>query len=61
MSYSQGDEIEYGVVSDCCGAEVIYQDICSDCKEHCDPISDEEDDDELTPEQMNDELRSIGF
>jgi len=59
MSYSQGDEIEYGVVSDCCGAEVIYQDICSDCKEHCGVQ--EWDDDELTPEQMNDELRSIGF
>jgi hypothetical protein len=22
-------------VSDCCGAEIIYQDICNDCKEHC--------------------------
>lgn len=42
MSYSQGDDIEYGVVSDCCGAEVIYQDLCSDCKEHCDPITEEE-------------------
>lgn len=22
-------------VSDCCGAEIIYTDICSECKEHC--------------------------
>lgn len=24
--------------SDCCGAEVRFQDICSRCGEHCDPI-----------------------
>ena len=23
-------------VSDCCGAEIIHTDICSECKEHCD-------------------------
>lgn len=30
-----------GVVSNCCGATVIESDICSDCKEHCEPISTE--------------------
>jgi len=23
-------------ISECCGAEIIYSDICSECKEHCD-------------------------
>ena len=46
-------------LSDCCGATIIYTDICSDCKEHCGVQ--EWEDDELTPEQMNDDLRSIGF
>ena len=47
-------------VSDCCGA-MIYSDtdICSDCQEHCG--IQEFDDDEETPEQMNDRLRSMGF
>lgn len=26
------------VVSDCCGAEIVAEDICSDCREHCDPV-----------------------
>ena len=46
-------------LSDCCGATIIYTDICSDCKEHCGVQ--EWEDDEITPEQMNDDLRSIGF
>jgi len=24
------------IESNCCGAAIIYSDICSDCKEHCD-------------------------
>ncbi len=44
MSYSPGDEIEYGVVSSCCGASVYLGDLCSDCKEHCDSVSEEEED-----------------
>ena len=32
MSYYDYQEGEY---SDCCGAVIIYSDICSDCKEHC--------------------------
>jgi hypothetical protein len=34
------DTIEGGVISDCCGAPVVY-DLCTDCKEHCTPIYDE--------------------
>ena len=33
---------EYGVVSDCCGAEVKFGDICCECGEHCEPINEEE-------------------
>lgn len=27
--------MEEVVLSDCCGAEVVYDDICSECLEHC--------------------------
>jgi len=54
--YDYDDDVE---VSDCCGAEIIYTDICSDCKEHCGVQ--EWDDDEETPEQMNESLRALGF
>ena len=36
------DNKSYGVYSDCCGAEVIFCDICAECKEHCEPIDEEE-------------------
>lgn len=52
------DEYAYEV-SDCCGAEIIHTDICSECKEHCDVH--EFDDLDETPEQMNNRLRSMGF
>jgi len=29
------------VVSNCCGARILYTDICGDCKEHCSPVYDE--------------------
>ena len=54
--YDYDDDVE---VSDCCGAEIIYTDICSDCKEHCGVQ--EWDDNEETPEQMNESLRALGF
>lgn len=48
-------EDEYGlgddVVSSCCAAEIIDGDICSDCREHCDPLGDEEMPDEYRPDQ----------
>jgi len=31
-----------GMVSNCCGASIINHDICSECKEHCEPIEDED-------------------
>jgi len=32
------EEDEFRNVSDCCEVEVIYGDICSACREHCDTI-----------------------
>ena len=26
-----------GQLSDCCGAEIVCMDVCSACKEHCEP------------------------
>lgn len=37
---------EYGYYSDCCGAYVIWTDICSECKEHCDPIYEEDEEED---------------
>lgn len=34
---------EPGLVSDCCGAQVIWGDICGDCGEHCEPVKEDED------------------
>ena len=30
------------IVTDCCGAEIIFSDICSACGEHCEEVDDEE-------------------
>lgn len=38
------DITEYGKVSECCGAPVVLEDICTDCKEHCGMIEEIEDD-----------------
>jgi len=46
MSIHNSDAYEYGEVSDCCGASVIWHDICESCKEHCTPVSEEELDEE---------------
>ena len=42
MDYPK-DFIEYGLVSDCCGAPIIMSDLCMECKEHCDSIKENED------------------
>ena len=43
MSFVLGiDEWEYGVVSDCCNAGVYINGICSDCKDLCFPVEEEE-------------------
>ena len=36
------------LVSECCSAPIIYSDICSDCKEHCEAI----DLDDETPQDI---------
>ena len=37
------DGYGYDMVSNCCGARVYDEtDVCSDCKEHCEPIEDYE-------------------
>ena len=46
MSSDYRDFIEYGLVSDCCGAQIIMSDLCMECKEHCDAIKEDEDDEE---------------
>ena len=35
------DAIEGGVVSDCCGAQIVMGDICMDCREHCGMVNEE--------------------
>jgi len=42
MSLDYSDMYEHGVKSDCCGAPVVWVDICEDCKEHCTPVDTEE-------------------
>ena len=37
-------ELEYGYVSSCCGARVKWSDICMACGEHCDLVSEDEED-----------------
>lgn len=44
-SWDPWDAYEHGVSSDCCGASVIMGDICSDCGEHCETYSDDDDED----------------
>lgn len=47
MSFVLGiDEWEYGVVSDCCNAGMYINGICSDCKDHCVPIVEDEEEEE---------------
>ena len=45
-SWDPSDSYEPGVYSNCCGAEVIHGDICSECGEHCDVESEEEEETE---------------
>jgi hypothetical protein len=54
MSFDPQDAIQHGVQSNCCQAAVLLGDICSDCKEGCEPesIEDEEEDDEPTESQL---------
>lgn len=35
------------MISDCCGAEVIWTDICSECREHCEAVEEDDPDTQL--------------
>ena len=37
MSMDYNDVWEFGAVSDCCGAGVYLNGICSNCNDHCTP------------------------
>jgi hypothetical protein len=52
-SWDPRDAYEYGVSSDCCGASVMMGDICSDCGEHCDTYSDDEDEEDFSNESAS--------
>lgn len=43
------DATEQGCYSDCCGADIVMGDLCSECKEHCEAVDygeDYQDDDD---------------
>ena len=44
MSMDYNDIWELGVVSDCCNAGVYINGICAECKDHCTPIEEKEND-----------------
>jgi hypothetical protein len=52
MSFDPLDAIQHGVQSNCCQAAVLMGDICSDCKEGCEPEPEDEEDDEPTEAQL---------
>ena len=51
LSNPVDDGYGYDMVSNCCGA-IIYDDtdICSECKEHCEPFKDEDNESKHTPD-----------
>lgn len=54
-AFDPSDNYEPGVYSNCCGAEVIHGDICSECGEHCDVESEEDDYYPPTEHELEDE------
>ena len=46
MSNDYMDFIEHGKVSNCCFAQVALGDICLECKEHCEAIDEDEEQEE---------------
>ena len=55
MTMHYGDWFESGMASDCCGASVYINGICSACKDHCTPVKDEEEKEEA--EFLREELQ----
>tara|TARA_R100001530_G_scaffold49358_1_gene36919 strand:+ start:52 stop:264 length:213 start_codon:yes stop_codon:yes gene_type:complete len=60
MSLGYSDIYELGVESDCCGASVYLNGICSNCNDHCTPLELEEPDRFQKGETM-DKYRDIGM
>jgi len=54
MSTDYSDIYELGVQSDCCGASVVWVDLCTECKEHCTPV-------ELEKRELMDKYRDVGM
>ena len=52
LDYS--DIYELGVESDCCGASVVWVDLCTECREHCTPV-------DLDTGKLMDDYRDAGM
>lgn len=65
MSFDASDAFTGGL-SDCCGAPIMLGEMCSDCKEHCNPQEEEEEDEpkdnpaELRADYLNDQWKDEG-
>jgi hypothetical protein len=53
------DVYEYGVESECCGASVYLNGICSHCNDHCTTV--DEDEEEDTVNKLMDLYRDVGM
>ena len=58
MSMDYNDVWEFGAVSDCCGAGVYLDGICSNCNDHCTPV---EENDEEEKSNLMDVYRDVGM
>jgi hypothetical protein len=54
MSTDYSDIWEFGMESDCCGAGVYINGICSYCNDHCTPVDEEE-------RELMDVYRDVGM
>lgn len=44
MSNDYYDFIDRTKISECCGVSIIFEDICSECKEYCSMVKEEQKD-----------------
>jgi hypothetical protein len=58
VSQDPQDQIDKSRASNCCGAPILGEDICSECKEHCEPESIEPSERQLES-QMEDHQRPL--
>ena len=54
MSIDYSDIWDLGMESDCCGAGVYLNGICSNCNDHCTPVDEEE-------RELMDVYRDVGM